>query len=396
MGLPGVLGNDTDADSDPLTAVLNANVSHGSLTLNANGSFLYTPTAAYSGSDSFTYHANDGDGQLEHRDGLAHGDDATFYVDKTNGSCSDVGAGTLAAPFCTIGKGASVVTAGKKVRVLAGTYAETVNGPNSGTVGNPITFSAAPGVTVTGNGRASGNAFRMTSRSYIVIDGFTVTDTVDYGIYASTSNHITISNNHVSSAGSPVSGSTRMGIYFTGTTASTITGNISDHNSQDGIRLTGGSSGNLVSNNVSFANAEEWQRNATGIQVTGAGSDGNTIIHNITYANEDSGLQFYAGAQNNLVIGNVTYGNGDHGIDNNDAPATHSSATLSRGMSPPGSTSRVPRDSARITPHWPTTSASTTACASRSAAGRRPGSPATSVSTRVPRREPRSTTTRCT
>ena len=57
---PGVLSNDTDADSDPLTAVLNATVTHGTLSLNANGGFTYTPTAGYSGPDSFTYHANDG------------------------------------------------------------------------------------------------------------------------------------------------------------------------------------------------------------------------------------------------------------------------------------------------------------------------------------------------
>ena len=56
----GVLTNDTDGQSDPLTAVLNAGASHGSLTLNANGGFTYTPTTGYSGSDSFTYHANDG------------------------------------------------------------------------------------------------------------------------------------------------------------------------------------------------------------------------------------------------------------------------------------------------------------------------------------------------
>ena len=245
---------------------------------------------------------------------------ADYYVDNTDVGCTDSGAGSLAAPFCTIGKAASLLTAGQTVRVLAGTYAETVNGPNSGTAGYPITYSAAPGVTVTGNGTSSGNAFRMSAKSYIVIDGFTITDTVDYGIYAATSNHITISNNHVSSAGGPVSGSTRMGIFFTNTDDSTITGNTTDHNSQDGIRLTGGSAGNLVSDNVSFANAEEWERNATGIQVTGAGSDNNTLIHNITYANEDSGLQFYAGAQDNLAIGNLTYGNGDHGIDNNAAP----------------------------------------------------------------------------
>ena len=58
----GVLANDTDADGDTLTASLVGGVSHGSLTLNSNGSFSYTPTAGYTGSDSFTYKANDGIG----------------------------------------------------------------------------------------------------------------------------------------------------------------------------------------------------------------------------------------------------------------------------------------------------------------------------------------------
>src|SRR6266849_1103720 len=57
---PGVLANDTDQDGDPLTAVLVGSVSHGTLQLNANGSFSYTPSAAFSGTDSFTYKANDG------------------------------------------------------------------------------------------------------------------------------------------------------------------------------------------------------------------------------------------------------------------------------------------------------------------------------------------------
>ena len=33
---------------------------HGTLTLNADGSFTYIPAANYNGSDSFTYKANDG------------------------------------------------------------------------------------------------------------------------------------------------------------------------------------------------------------------------------------------------------------------------------------------------------------------------------------------------
>ena len=57
---PGVLGNDTDADGDLLTAVVVDVPGHGALTLNPDGSFTYTPTANYSGADSFTYRVLDG------------------------------------------------------------------------------------------------------------------------------------------------------------------------------------------------------------------------------------------------------------------------------------------------------------------------------------------------
>lgn len=56
----GVLVNDNDIDSDPLTAVLGTGPANGSLTLNTNGSFVYTPNANFSGTDSFTYRPNDG------------------------------------------------------------------------------------------------------------------------------------------------------------------------------------------------------------------------------------------------------------------------------------------------------------------------------------------------
>ncbi len=60
VAVPGILGNDTDAESNPLTVILVSGPSHGSVALNANGSFTYTPNANYNGSDSFTYKANDG------------------------------------------------------------------------------------------------------------------------------------------------------------------------------------------------------------------------------------------------------------------------------------------------------------------------------------------------
>ena len=64
VAAPGVLGNDSDGNNDPLTAVFVTSTSHGSLTLNSDGSFSYSPAANFNGSDSFTYKANDGSADL--------------------------------------------------------------------------------------------------------------------------------------------------------------------------------------------------------------------------------------------------------------------------------------------------------------------------------------------
>src|SRR5213075_2844061 len=60
VAAPGVLANDTDVDADPLTAILVNGPTHGTLTLNSDGSFTYSPALNYNGPDSFTYKANDG------------------------------------------------------------------------------------------------------------------------------------------------------------------------------------------------------------------------------------------------------------------------------------------------------------------------------------------------
>ncbi|WP_264045114.1 Ig-like domain-containing protein [Methylobacterium flocculans] len=60
--LLGVLANDTDANGDALTAMLVDGPAHGKLTLNTNGSLIYTPDTNYSGTDSFTYVPRDGKG----------------------------------------------------------------------------------------------------------------------------------------------------------------------------------------------------------------------------------------------------------------------------------------------------------------------------------------------
>ncbi|MFM8478853.1 MAG: SdrD B-like domain-containing protein, partial [Planctomycetaceae bacterium] len=56
---PGVLANDSDADGDTIFARIVTAPGHGTLALNPDGSFLYTPASGYFGADSFTYANSD-------------------------------------------------------------------------------------------------------------------------------------------------------------------------------------------------------------------------------------------------------------------------------------------------------------------------------------------------
>jgi len=56
VAAPGVLGNDGDEDTPvSLQASLVSGPAHGTVVLNANGSFTYTPAASFTGVDVFTY-----------------------------------------------------------------------------------------------------------------------------------------------------------------------------------------------------------------------------------------------------------------------------------------------------------------------------------------------------
>ena len=231
-----------------------------------------------------------------------------YVVDNTNSACSDTGSGTSSQPFCTIAAGANKAVADDTVVVNAGTYAGTsVNPKNSGSAGSPITFTANPGVTISGGTRA----FAISSRSYITIRGFTITGTSSYGISVSGSSNVTIANNTESFAGTPIT-SPAIGIYLSNLNGGLVQGNTTHDNSAHGIYLTGGTTGVTVLGNTSYLNAYQYQRNANGIDDI---APGNSIIGNVTYANEDTGINIYTGGDNALVANNVTYDNGDHGID---------------------------------------------------------------------------------
>ncbi len=61
VAAPGVIANDRDGDGDaPLRSTLDVPPANGTVTLNADGSFVYTPNTGFTGTDTFTYRITDG------------------------------------------------------------------------------------------------------------------------------------------------------------------------------------------------------------------------------------------------------------------------------------------------------------------------------------------------
>jgi serine/threonine protein kinase len=60
VSAPGVLGNDSDADGQPLEAIAVSSPTNGTVVLDPNGSFCYKPAPGFDGTDSFSYKANNG------------------------------------------------------------------------------------------------------------------------------------------------------------------------------------------------------------------------------------------------------------------------------------------------------------------------------------------------
>lgn len=239
----------------------------------------------------------------------------TLYVDQRSRNCWDGGSGTAAEPFCRIGPAGARVIAGQTVRVSPGTYRETVTVSQSGAPSAPIKFVAGRGgiVSVTGFPGGAAFGFRVSGRSYVTIQGFSVKGTGADGIVVTNSTAIVVRGNHVSYAGQPAAGKLATGIRLEAVSASVVAGNTVDHNTNYGIYLQSGSTENLIVGNRVSRNARGIQRGAAGIQLLSSPS--NTVSGNISHDNEDSGIGILAGSNNNLICDNVVYDNGDHGID---------------------------------------------------------------------------------
>lgn len=141
----GLLANDYDPDGDPISAVLEDNPLKGSVSINSDGSFIYTSNLGFIGEDRFTYAITDG---KEFDLGVVM---ITISEEKITEIKSDVKNGVSVGPdeVVVISNGATV---DGTLQVNGGTLVikddTTVNG-NLESVGGTIKIES--GSTITGN-----------------------------------------------------------------------------------------------------------------------------------------------------------------------------------------------------------------------------------------------------
>ncbi len=148
--------------------------------------------------------------------------------------------------------------------------------------------------------------FVMTGRSWITVDGFSVTHTEDRGIYVNAgSNDVTISHNTVTLAN-------KYGIQVSESVRALIQANVSTDNLNHGIAVTTNVSDCIIEGNESARNAVPGTRSANGLYLYGASAC--WVMHNRWHDNQDTGEHIQQGT-NNVSIGNLSWSNGDHGFD---------------------------------------------------------------------------------
>jgi hypothetical protein len=91
--LPGVLANDGDEDGDTLTPSVSTPPTGGSVALEVDGSFVYTPDLLFAGTDTFGYTVDDGTGRTDTATVTilvgSSGSETSLYLGTTGASATD-------------------------------------------------------------------------------------------------------------------------------------------------------------------------------------------------------------------------------------------------------------------------------------------------------------------
>ncbi|MCP2310503.1 PKD repeat protein [Kitasatospora paracochleata] len=285
----------------------------------------------------------------------AAADTTTLYVNNRSATCTDIGAGTEAQPYCTISAAANAVLPGQTVRVASAgkTYRESVHLTHSGTPEQPITFvgvalppyplpyqfpTVIPAV-------ASDSALTLAGVHDVVVRGFsfnnpltaeagavvTVTDSARVTVDRSSigkptagiaitgaSDHVTVSRDLFSSSGGVTVGA---GVHDSLITANdfnrtksaavtvtdapgiAVTNNTIAFSCRESVKIDGASAGALVENNVITADhpgqsgtcTTAADRGETEISVSTASTAGSKVDYNTVHPWADASAYTWAG-----------------------------------------------------------------------------------------------------
>lgn len=239
VAAPGVLANDTDGESNPLSVVPGTfpTVAGGTVTLNADGSFSYLSAAGFTGQDSFEYTVTDG---IDSATSTVTVISAyrVWYVDNSGAAPGD---GRDASPFTTLKAAEAESTVGETIFLRYGNG--TTAGYDEGIVlktGQALTGQGVPAnVTATLNGQtvvllAAGNAPTVTRASGTtvqistdnVIQGFDVGSADGAGIAGTGFGTLTVGSMSVAANGGPALDLSSGDVFgsFDGLSATTATG----------------------------------------------------------------------------------------------------------------------------------------------------------------------------
>jgi len=121
----GVLANDTP-NGGTVTAFDATSTQNGTVNVNGNGSFTYTPANGFTGSDSFTYTLANSGGQVTCTVTITVQAVNGYFVDATNGN-DGTGSFNGGLPFATVQAAVANAPTNADIVVRPGNYTGTVN-----------------------------------------------------------------------------------------------------------------------------------------------------------------------------------------------------------------------------------------------------------------------------
>ncbi|HKY33512.1 MAG TPA: right-handed parallel beta-helix repeat-containing protein [Candidatus Polarisedimenticolia bacterium] len=150
------------------------------------------------------------------------------------------------------------------------------------------------------------HGFRIASRSWIEVSGFTVARTEDNGIY------LLGSSTDVLIAGNTVIHANFSGISVNSCSRVTVSGNMVADSNRNGIYLLNGTTQSVVESNEVARSIRPDGAGINGIRVEEA--PGTIVRGNLSHHNQDTGIQINE-SDDVTSLQNISWANGDHGFD---------------------------------------------------------------------------------